>query len=103
LQNLQQFTYSPISLKFDLVISYGFTYDNKTNPLEVGEDARLFDWFYTSKNNITTQNVYIPVMNEQYNNTVSYQYNSLNKPVSSTLTRGYVNGGTVQAFFYYGK
>jgi hypothetical protein len=103
LQYLQQFAYSPISLRYDPVIIYGFSYDTKTNPLGVGEDARLFDWFYSSKNNIVTQNVYIPITNEQYNNTLVYQYNSLNMPVSSTLTRGYANGGTVQTLFYYDK
>lgn len=103
LVRLQQYNYSAAKAMFELVISYDFLYDDKANPLLNSDDARLFDWFYVSNNNVTTQKVNILPTGEKYDNTVSYQYDAMGRPVSAILTRGYANGGTVNSFFYYNK
>lgn len=68
----------------NLQIRYRFEYDDKINPLFTKEDVFINNWFDVSPHNVVKQNVYIPVTNENYDNTAVYKYRSDNKPISVT-------------------
>ncbi|HEX2535932.1 MAG TPA: hypothetical protein VHK69_19460 [Chitinophagaceae bacterium] len=79
-----------------------YTYDNKTNPIALGPEAIVIQLSqYTSANNITRQEVIVPIdPDENQTITTTYTYNNQNLPVSaqSTVDPG---GETVQVTYFY--
>ena len=88
----------------DFVLSDDTTYeyDDKVNPLQLGNEALILDTdnLY-GRHNVKKQIVVHP--NEPFNNkslSVNFTYNAEKKPVTSTITN-ILNGGTSSFAYYY--
>ena len=83
------------------VSSQGFTYDTKTNPLIILNEAALLGrtGLYSANNATKTSLTDVTTPANDFTMDITYKYNSVNKPDSTTGIR--TPGGAITATKYY--
>jgi hypothetical protein len=87
----------------DLGFTSNHTYDDKVNPLKLGNEALILidDVLFFGNNNVSAINVVDDTdPTNTYTENIAYSYNSANKPASGTATQA-GGGGTFSLRYYY--
>lgn len=85
LATIKNYTYDASSSSYSLDETYTYDqYDNKISPMFAGNEAFVFDspFFYSSNN--PTKSTYTATGNPTQNYTITYTYNTANKPVTAS-------------------